>query len=165
MSKFELLTKEELEIIVKNNIRWGDIFKTQSYGNYKSSMKLKLKNLLDKYEIDYSHLPSGKGWSKGLTKKTSSLINSSSKKIPLELILVKNRNYGSSRLKKRLIKEKGWKDECKICGLNNIWNNKSIVLHLDHINGVHDDNRIENLRILCPNCHSQTSTYCKGWKN
>jgi hypothetical protein len=40
------------------------------------------------------------------------------------------------------------------------WNNKGLVLQLDHINGVHNDNRVENLRILCPNCHSQTDTFC-----
>lgn len=52
--------------------------------------------------------------------------------------------------------------KCSICGIDQ-WNNSSISLELDHINGVNNDNRIENLRFLCPNCHSQTSTY--GSKN
>lgn len=46
-----------------------------------------------------------------------------------------------------------------MCGIGNEWNGKPLTLQLDHINGDHSDNRLENLRILCPNCHSQTSTW------
>lgn len=49
---------------------------------------------------------------------------------------------------------------CDECLLQNVWNNKPLVLHLDHINGNRQDHRLENLRFLCPNCHSQSSTYC-----
>ena len=48
--------------------------------------------------------------------------------------------------------------KCAICGLTE-WNGKTLSLELDHINGINDDNRLENLRFLCPNCHSQTDTY------
>ena len=78
----------------------------------------------------------------------------------IEDVLVKGSSYCRHRLKKRLLKKGLLKNICYICGLLNYWNNKVIVLQLDHINGVNDDNRIENLRILCPNCHSQTSTFC-----
>jgi len=50
--------------------------------------------------------------------------------------------------------------KCSECDIVDAWNNKPISLHLDHINGQNNDNRLENLRYLCPNCHSQTSTYC-----
>lgn len=53
--------------------------------------------------------------------------------------------------------------KCKICGLGPEWNNKKLILQLDHINGINTDHRLENLRFLCPNCHSQTETY--GGKN
>lgn len=49
--------------------------------------------------------------------------------------------------------------ECDECGLGGVWNNKPIALQLDHINGTNNDNRLDNLRWLCPNCHSQTETF------
>lgn len=77
----------------------------------------------------------------------------------LSEILIKNSTYCSSTLKKRLLKQNILKNECYECGLLPIWNNKPIKLQIDHINGDHYDNRLENLRILCPNCHTQTDTY------
>jgi len=48
--------------------------------------------------------------------------------------------------------------ECSECDISE-WNDKKLALHLDHINGKNGDHRLENLRFLCPNCHSQTDTY------
>ena len=64
-------------------------------------------------------------------------------------------------LKRRLIDAGVMVNRCVTCGLSE-WMKQSLVLHLDHINGIPSDNRIENLRLLCPNCHSQTATYCRG---
>lgn len=85
--------------------------------------------------------------------------------IPLEEILVKNSKYTYSDLKGKLIKNKLLEDKCSECGLKDQWNGKLLVLQIDHINGEHDDNRIENLRLLCPNCHSQTDTFCGKHKS
>ena len=81
-----------------------------------------------------------------------------------KLVLQENRTRNSSCFKKRLYKEGLLHEICSLCNQTNIHNGKKLVLQLDHINGNHNDNRIENLRILCPNCHSQTSTFCKNKK-
>ena len=66
--------------------------------------------------------------------------------------------------KKYIIEKHG--ETCECCGLGNVWNNSPITLQLDHIDGNSDNNAIDNLRILCPNCHTQTDTYgSKGTGN
>jgi hypothetical protein len=62
-------------------------------------------------------------------------------------------------LREQLYKNGLKERKCEICGLTE-WNGKEITLQLHHINGKHYDNRLENLQILCPNCHSQTDNYC-----
>jgi hypothetical protein len=83
----------------------------------------------------------------------------SNRRKELDEILIENSTYISSgNLKRRLIKEGLLKNECKICKISE-WLGKPITLQLDHENGIHDDNRLSNLRILCPNCHTQTETW------
>jgi len=118
-------------------------------GSNHTHFKEKIKIL----NIDNSHW-TGQSYLKG--KKHNWTL-----KIPLEEILIKNSKYKSNGcLKRRLIKENVLKEECSECKLNPIWNGKKLVLVLDHINGDHFDNRIENLRLLCPNCNSQQETFC-----
>lgn len=74
-------------------------------------------------------------------------------------ILTENSNYSRVHLKSRLISENILENKCSECSLFGMWNNKPITLQLDHINGIRNDNRIENIRLLCPNCHSQTHTF------
>ena len=134
--------KEKLEQLVKECNSFREILEKQGKAVSGDSVKL-LKSKLDLYKISYLFI------------KEKEI----KKQVPLQEILVENSNYKSSTLKKRLIKEGLKEDICEICGCTNIWNNNPLTLQLDHINGNHHDNRIENLRIICPNCHSQTETF------
>lgn len=77
----------------------------------------------------------------------------------LEDILVENSRYGSHHLKQKLLSKNILENKCNICGNKGEWCGKKLSLQLDHINGINNDNRLENLRLLCPNCHSQTETF------
>lgn len=102
--------------------------------------------MLDNYNIDYSKL----------------LGSGSRRKRNINDILIEDSNFKNSHLKDRLLKENLKENKCEICGINE-WNGKPISLQLHHINGNSQDNRIDNIQLLCPNCHSQTENF--GGKN
>lgn len=72
--------------------------------------------------------------------------------------LLASRKRNRTHIKLRLLKDGLLENRCQSCGLSE-WRGQPLSMHLDHINGVRNDNRLENLRMLCPNCHSQTPTY------
>jgi transposase-like protein len=103
--------------------------------------------------LDPRSLP-GKRWAQG-----SSPDRRASRR-PLDEILVQGSTYGSTTHLKRRVLEAGLLvPRCRQCGIDT-WQGGPLTLHLDHVNGDRCDHRIENLRLLCPNCHSQTPTYC-----
>ena len=101
------------------------------------------------YGIDTSHF-TGQGHLKGKTHKFNTT--------PLSEILVKDYEYNSNKLRKRLIIEGLKNHRCECCELSE-WLGEPIPLELDHIDGDHYNNMLENLKILCPNCHAKTPTY------
>lgn len=107
---------------------------------------------IEEFGIDVSHF-TGQGWNldgKNLNKGV---------KRPDEDVFCENSTYNTSQLRKRLISA-GYKIEmCEKCGRIE-WEGQKIPLETHHINGIHNDNRLENLMLLCPNCHALTDNYC-----
>jgi len=116
-------------------------------GNYNT-----LKRRLEEENIDYSHIKMGQDSNKG--RKFSN-----AKKTPLNQVMVKNSDYNRQSLKRRLLKNGMLKNKCYICEQEPEWNGEKLVLIIDHINGDRYDNRLENLRMLCPNCNAQQITF------
>ena len=101
--------------------------------------------------LDTSHFI-GRSWSKGLKCP-----NNSHPQYKLQdLLTVSKHTIGNQRLKKRILQEKLTQNECYTCGLAPMWNGRPLSLHLAHLNGDKLDNTIENLVLMCPNCHSQS---------
>ena len=145
------VTDEEFASIVRESTTVAEVMRRlgfESNGGRHRMIVGKIKLL----GLDMSHFI-GQGWSRGV-KRPSTRVT------PLEEILVPNSTYRSTAtLRRRLIAAGLRKPECEECGLRT-WRGKPLPLALDHINGDHVDNRLENLRILCPNCHALTDTWC-----
>jgi 5-methylcytosine-specific restriction endonuclease McrA len=92
--------------------------------------------------------------------KQISVLDRHRKHFTLDYWLSVGTHIKTTDLKRKLFKAGIKKEECEICGIKNIWNDKILKLQIHHINGISTDNRIENLMIVCPNCHSQTDTFC-----
>lgn len=143
--------KEEIEEVVKYSLSIADVCRSlnikPSGGNYKT-----MKNNIIKFEINISHF-TGSAWNVGKNFKEFG------KKKDLKDILIENSTYTNTNcLRKRLFKEGLKEEKCESCKEIE-WLGKKIPLELNHINGDNRDHRIENLEILCPNCHALTSNY------
>ena len=136
----------QLETLVKESDSLSEIFEKLNLCKTGPQYK-KLKARLEELKIDTSHF-----------KKH--YVNGKMISRPITFYLIQNSpSTSTSTIKRRLIKEGLLKNECHECKNTGQWNSKPLSLQLDHINGIRNDNRLENLRILCPNCHSQTHTY------
>lgn len=149
---------QELKEVASKSNHLRDIFNYFGlrYGGSSSNL---MKRRLFEENIDVSHIPET-DWTKREYKKVENDQRKNPKKRrPLEEIMTENSDYNSTDLKKRLLNDGILENCCAVCGLGPEWNGEELILEIDHINGIHRDNRLENLRIICPNCHSQGPTH------
>jgi predicted RNA-binding Zn-ribbon protein involved in translation (DUF1610 family) len=149
--KKQKYTKEVLEPLVKESCSIAEVLKKLGLkisGGSFSHISKKIKT----YEIDTSHML-GQKWTKG--KRRPNITKS------WEVILQENRNgkREQSYLLRRALIESGRPYICEECGQGPIWKGKELRIQVDHINRDWEDNRKENLRFLCPNCHTQTDGF------
>ena len=150
-------TKDVLEEVVRSSSSIKDVLDyfglKSTGGNYRA-----MAQRFAKFGISTNHF-SGSAWNKGLNKQTDPRLFkiSMGRRTPSSQVFVKDSTFVSSRLGKRMVEE-GFEYRCFECGVVD-WRGKPLVLHADHVNGDCSDNRIENLRFLCPNCHQQTPTW------
>jgi hypothetical protein len=138
-----------LKKIISESLTFQEVFiklGLSIHGNYNT-----LHNYINKYNIDISHFKANE-----IIIRKLQAFNT----IPIENILIENSKYVSTNtLKKRLYKEGLKEHKCELCGQDEIWQGKHMSLILDHIDGVPNNNKIENLQIVCPNCNATLSTF------
>lgn len=118
------------------------------YGNKHYGNRQTLKKYIDDYCIDVSHFG-----------KRSFNVGNNFIKTPTSEILVSGSTFNTTNLKKRLYNEGLKQPICELCGQDENWYGKKMSLILDHINGINNDHRLENLRIVCPNCNATLDTH------
>lgn len=145
-------TKEILAPVIAKSKSWKEVLnflKINLHGGNRHHMK----KLAIKFNIDYSHF-TGRAWNKGLVLPNK-------RRSPKDIL--KRYEQGSNRqhgwILRRALLESGIEEECNFCGIEPFWQNQSLRLEVDHIDGNALNCLITNLRFLCPNCHSQTSKY------
>ena len=147
-SKVYSISDNDFKLLVSKSFSYSEVLRALNLNPRGGSSTDVLKQRIRELDCDISHFLV-KTQTFGFQERT-----------PINDILVENSSYANtSYLKKRILDEHLLEYKCQECGNSGVWNNKKLKLHLDHINGVNNDHRIENLRFLCPNCHSQTPTY------
>lgn len=150
-----IYTKEILEEKVQKCTSWRQLifsFSLKETGGNYTNLQKKCKE----FNVDTSHF-TGPGWNKIGHPNFGNSINLE------ERFSIHEKKQASSKTKEVLLNHKIKENKCEICGITE-WNGNPITLQLHHINGDPKDDRLENLQILCPNCHSQTDTFCKRIK-
>lgn len=147
MALVDQFTKKELEELTQNSHSWTELLTALGYSSANGNNYKTVQKRLDEYNISIAHF------------KTLSAI----KRNP-ENIFIKDSTANQTTLRRWYEKGNYSEYKCAICGLPPIWQNKPLTLTLDHINGNNTDDRLENLRWICPNCDRQLPTYSRGAK-
>lgn len=143
------MSDDEFSKIVRESVSFSEIKRKVGYKGAGHDIPPNIKTRIQELNLDTSHF----------MLLSLNHRGSQNKRYEMEEILIENSSYKSNEtLKNRLIKDGYMNNVCDECGLES-WNSGRISLQLHHINGISNDNRIENLQLLCPNCHSQTDYF------
>lgn len=142
MAIIDNFSKEELEEIVKKSNSMKEVVDSLGYSTHSGSNNNTVKSRLKKYNIDYSHFNS-----------TQEPIKRNK-----DNIFIENSTASQATLRRWYLKGSYTPYICSICGQEPMWQGKELTLILDHINGSNHDDRLENLRWVCPNCNQQLDT-------
>lgn len=145
-------TKEKLIPIVKNSRSYSEVLRKLGR-NHSGGTWYRLKQLIQEYSIDTSHFL-GRAACAGEFNT-----GKARKKIWQEILVEGYTKRAKTAQLNRALLESGREYCCEKCGNDGTWQNDKLTLHVDHINGDWSDCRKENLRFLCPNCHSQTPNF------
>lgn len=143
MSLLKSYSKEELSLIVANSNSWKDLTKKLGYNCNSSDLKTSIQKRVEEFNIDVSHF---KSVATNATKRNE------------ENIFIKDSTATQSTLRNWYLKGEYTEYKCSICNQEPFWNGQELTLILDHINGINNDDRLENLRWVCPNCNIQLPT-------
>ena len=141
---------DQLRKIVSESNSFASIFKYFGIPCTGAGYKA-LKKRLAEVNVSYDHIRLGPDCNKGRKFLVT-------KAYPLGRVMVEGSTYSRCHLKRRLLLNGSLNNVCGICGQEPLWNGQQMTLVLDHINGKRDDHRMENLRLVCPNCNSQLAT-------
>ena len=153
-------TKEWLEELCKNSYSLAEVLRKAGRKPGGGSQTT-LKKKIEEFNIDTSHF-TGQLWNKGKTKENDERIaqqSSNQEKYSLEEIFIENSPVTQKVMRGYVERHNLLEYKCVNCGCDGNWQGGLISLEIDHINGNNKDNRLSNLRYLCPNCHALTETY------
>lgn len=139
----------QLRRAIARSFNWKETLRNLGYCPTGSNPQT-VKKYVARWKIDVSHFDPDLARHRGLGAQA----------VPLADVMVRDSTYNRGSLKFRLYSDGLKERRCEICGQGEAWLGSKIALILDHINGVRDDNRIENLRIVCPNCAATLPTHC-----
>ncbi len=142
-------SEADARVAIASSICWADALRRLGYAvkgaNYRT-----LQKWANRWGIDTAHFDPHIGRRRA----------AHTMQIPLDEVLVENSTYNRFNLKRRLLAAGLLEPRCELCGQGELWHRRRMSLVLDHINGISNDNRIENLRMVCPNCAATLDTHC-----